>query len=161
VPGRSGSDRSRLHLAGVTGLAIVLLLVTSACGSASHPSAGTTPATTTVSTTATQPSQPVSAQLLAKGKQLFTVDGCSSCHTLTGAVGTGPPLNGLIGSTVYLTSGKQITADNAYITAKITNPDMSHLMGFEPVMAAAIRQYNLNTKPNDVRALVAYISAQK
>jgi mono/diheme cytochrome c family protein len=139
----------------------VLLLVTSSCGSASQPSAGTTPATTTVSTAAPQPSQPVSAALLAKGKQLFSVDSCSSCHTLTGAVGTGPPLNGLIGSTVYLTSGKQITADSAYVTAKITNPDVSHIMGFDPVMAAAIRQYNLNTRPDDVRALVAYISAQK
>jgi mono/diheme cytochrome c family protein len=47
---------------------------------------------------------------------LFTADSCIGCHSLTGAAGAGPPLNGVAGAT---------------------------------------------TKPDDVRALVAFLKSER
>ena len=44
----------------------------------------------------------VTPALVARGKALYSADGCSACHSLTGAAGVGPSFKGLAGSTVTL-----------------------------------------------------------
>jgi cytochrome c oxidase subunit 2 len=104
----------------------------------------------------------VTAALVARGKTLYTADGCSACHSLTGAAGVGPTFKGLAGSQVSLTEGTTVTADDAYLERSITSPDAQIVKGYSAgIMPPAIASYNLNTNPQDVRALVAFIKSQK
>jgi hypothetical protein len=105
---------------------------------------------------------PSSAHLtpLARGKQLYKSDGCEDCHTLDGAKATGPTWKGLYGSRVSLTSGRTVTANVAYLTKHIVDPDAMTVRGFPgSVMAEAIQSDGLAHKPADVRALVALIKS--
>jgi cytochrome c2 len=126
----------------------------------------TTAATTTASTPTTPPGGlgPVASTpaLVARGKQLFTSDTCSGCHSLSGARGAGPALNGLAGTTVMLDNGQTVTADDAYLERSITDPDAQIAKGFQRgIMSGAVAGLHFADKPDDVRALVAYIKSQK
>ena len=118
------------------------------------------PATTTLPPTTT--STTGGAGAAARGKQLYTADGCSSCHSLNGTNGVGPTLQGLAGSTVTLSDGRTVTADDAYLTKSITDPDAEIVKGSQKgVMPAAISSFGLAHKPHDVAALVAFIKTQR
>jgi cytochrome c2 len=100
--------------------------------------------------------------LVARGKSLFNTDSCAGCHSLSGARGVGPSLKGVAGSKVTLTNGQTITADDAYLEQSIANPDAQVVKGYTAgAMSAAIASYNLSTKPDDIRALVAFMKSQK
>jgi mono/diheme cytochrome c family protein len=72
---------------------------------------------------------------------------CQSCHSLEGARGTGPPLNGL-------------NKPDAYILESILDPDAKVAPGFQPgVMSAAVPKGSVSEE--DARKLVAFIKAQK
>jgi mono/diheme cytochrome c family protein len=72
---------------------------------------------------------------------------CASCHSLEGAKGTGPPLNGL-------------NKPDAYILESILDPDAKIAPGFQPgIMSAAIPKGSVSQ--SDARKLVAFIKAQK
>lgn len=174
----AGSDGLWRWLAGglvAGGIVLGLLIAAYAIGyhrGQHHPhataAAGAPPAaTTTTTTTATTPSAgggpvPVTAALVAKGKSLFTSDGCSGCHSLSGAAGAGPTFKGLAGSTVTLTTGQSVGADDAYLERSIADPDAQVVKGFQKgLMSAAISSYGLAGKPADIRALVAFIKSQK
>ncbi len=135
-------------------------------GAAAKPAAATTTAQTTTqptptTTAAAAPVTPTPA-LVARGKQLYSADGCSACHSLTGAAGAGPSFKGLASSTVSLDNGQTVTADDAYLEQSITSPDAQVVKGYHAgIMAPAISGYGLATKPDDVRALVAFIKSQK
>jgi mono/diheme cytochrome c family protein len=122
----------------------------------------TQPTTTRPAPTTTTKTPATSAQLVATGKKLFGVDGCSACHSLTGAAGAGPSLKGLAGSTVTLATGGSAKADDAYLTTAITDADAQIVKGYSAgIMSAAVKGFDLASKPDDVKALVAYIKAQK
>ena len=132
---------------------------------ASAPAAASTPAST-----ATTPARPtptlgpviVTPTLVARGKTLYTADGCSACHSLTGAAGVGPSLKAVAGSKVTLANGQTITADDAYLEQSISSPDAQIVKGYRAgIMAAATATHNFAGKPNDIRALVAFIKSQK
>jgi mono/diheme cytochrome c family protein len=132
--------------------------------SAGTPSTTDTTATTT--TPAAPPSQPGSVTatpaLIAAGKTLYTSDNCSGCHSLTGAAGAGPSFKGLAGGATTLTSGKTVTADDAYLARSIADPDAEIVKGYTAgLMAPAIASFNLDQKPDDIRALIAFIKSQK
>ena len=104
----------------------------------------------------------VTPALVARGKSLYGADGCSACHSLTGASGVGPGFKSVAGSKVALTHGQTVTADDAYLEQSIVNADAQIVKGYNPgIMPAAIASSNLAAKPNDIRALVAFIKAQK
>jgi cytochrome c2 len=131
------------------------------------PAAGpsTTAATTTAPTTGTSsaPAGPVTATpaLVAQGKQLYTADGCAGCHSLSGAAGAGPALNGVAGGSVALSTGKSVTADDAYLARSITDPDAEVVKGYRPgIMSAATKSFDLAAKPDDVKALVAFLKSK-
>lgn len=122
----------------------------------------TTGQTTTTSTTAPSTTVAVTPALIAQGKQLYTSDGCSACHSLTGTPGAGPSFKGLAGSSVTLTTGQTVTADDAYLEQSIANPDAQVVKGYHSgIMAPAISGFGLSGKPDEIRALVAFIKSQK
>lgn len=122
----------------------------------------TTAAPTTTAPAAGSGSVPVTAALVAQGKSLYQSDGCASCHSLTSSAGAGPGFGGLAGSTVTLSTGATVTADDPYLERSIVDPDAQIVKGFQPaVMPAAISGFDLGSKPDDVRALVAFIKSQK
>jgi mono/diheme cytochrome c family protein len=126
-----------------------------------------TPTTATIPATTTTPSRTVgpvavTPALVARGKGLYTADGCSACHSLTGSAGVGPSFKGIAGSAVTLTNGQTVTADDAYLEHAISDPDAQIVKGYRAgVMPAAIASYNLTGKPADIRALVAFIKSHK
>jgi mono/diheme cytochrome c family protein len=137
-----------------------------------HPSSAAaptvrTPTTTTTASTTTTPSPTVgpvavTPALVARGKGLYTADGCSACHSLTGSSSVGPSFKGLAGSAVTLTTGQTVSADDAYLERSIMDADAEIVKGYRAgVMPAAIGSYNLAAKPDDIRALVAFIKSRK
>lgn len=142
-----------------------------AAKAATAPPAATTPAATATTTT-TAPGSTKTATtlgpvaltpaLVARGKTLYSSDGCSGCHSLNGAAGAGPTFKGLAGSTVTLSTGQTVTADDAYLERSITDPDAEIVKGFHPgLMGPAIASHQLARNPADLRALVAFVKSQK
>lgn len=115
---------------------------------------------TGVSSTTQPTTTPAPTTSVALGQQLYNADGCSSCHTLSGAPSLGPTWKGLYGSRVTLTTGRTVLADAQYLTKHIVDPNALTVKGFpKGVMAAAIASFNLPHKPSDVAALVAFIKS--
>jgi cytochrome c oxidase subunit 2 len=99
--------------------------------------------------------------MIARGKGLYSADGCSACHSLTGTASVGPSFKGVAGSKVTLSSGQTIIADAAYLEQSIADPDAQIVKGYRAgVMQAAISSFDLASKPENTRALVAFIEAQ-
>jgi cytochrome c551/c552 len=140
---------------------------TAAPASSTPAVATTTPPATTTTPATTRPAPAagpvkVTPVLIARGKSLYSADGCSACHSLTGTAGVGPSFKGVAGSKVTLSSGQTITADDAYLEQSIANPDAQIVKGYRAgVMPAAISSFDLASKPDNIRALVAFIEAQK
>ena len=96
----------------------------------------------------------------AQGASLFEHYGCSGCHSLSGAKQTGPPLNGLFGSKVKLSTGQTVTADEAYLLESILDPDAKVVQGFpKGIMSATIRPHSV--PPAKAKALIAFIKSKK
>jgi cytochrome c oxidase subunit II len=167
----------RWLLGGLIGGAIILGLLIGAYAIGYHrghhraasATSVTAPITTIPATTAAAPTTPagigpvtVTPALLARGKTLYTSDGCSSCHSLSGAAGVGPSFKGLAGGTTTLSDGTTIVADDAYLERSIADPDAQIVQGYHAgLMAPAIASFDLAHKTDDIRALVAYIKSQK
>ena len=116
------------------------------------------PVTTTAPVVTTTP--PAGGATAGSGKRLFAADGCSSCHSIDGSKSVGPTLKGLAGGRVELSDGSAVTADDAYLTRAITDPDAQISKGYQKgVMSAAVASFGLAQKPRDVTALVAFIKS--
>jgi len=94
-----------------------------------------------------------SADQIAAGKALAHDRGCPSCHSASGAPGTGPTWKGLYGSQVTLDDGTTVTADDTYIKESMTDPGAKIVKGFGNVMP----HFNLSPKEQD--ELLAYIKS--
>jgi len=169
----------RWLLGGLAAGGIILGLLIAAYAIGDHrgehtaaPKASANAPSTTSTTTATTPAAPPASSqpgpvtdtpaLIASGKTLYTSDSCSGCHSLTGAVGAGPSFKGLAGGTTTLSSGKTIIADDAYLARSIADPDAEIVKGYTAgLMTPAIASFDLAQKPDDIRALVAFIKSQK
>jgi cytochrome c oxidase subunit I len=155
----TGLGASRLgpvagRVACALGVAMTFWFAAAMTSAKTPPAAATKPPSTAPATV------PVTPALVALGKQLYTADSCSGCHSLTGAAGAGPSFKGLGGSRVELDTGKAVVADDAYLARSITDPDAEIAHGYHAgLMAPAIANFNLTAKPDDVRALVAYIKS--
>jgi cytochrome c2 len=129
--------------------------------------AGGTTETTQTTTTGTSTSTGTTTSTGAgaagdavKGKALYTSLGCVGCHSIDGSSGTGPTFKGLAGSQVQLTNGQTVTADTAYLTKSIDDPDAEITKGFGPgIMSAVIKPGSVS--PTDTADLVAYIQTLK
>jgi len=98
--------------------------------------------------------------LAATGAKLYQSLGCSACHSLTGAKGTGPTFKGLYGSQVQLSNGQTVAADDAYLLESILDPDKQTVKGFaKGIMSAAIAPGSVPEAK--AKALIAFIKSKK
>jgi len=74
-----------------------------------------------------------SGSLAEEGGKLFQNLACTNCHKPDGT-GRCPSLVGLYGSTVKLTSGNTVKADEAYIRESILQPTAKIVAGYQPLM---------------------------
>ncbi len=96
----------------------------------------------------------------ARGRTLYTQDGCSGCHSLDGSRLTGPTWKGLAGSRVRLNDGQTITASNAYLRTHIVEPQRLTVAGYPgEVMDQATAPLELHKHPQEVSALIAFIDS--
>ncbi len=82
---------------------------------------------------------PTSSGLVAEGKALFQIHGCSGCHNIGPGTGNGsivraPSLVGVFGSPVPLSDGSVVTADEQYIRDSILQPRKQVVASYAPVM---------------------------
>jgi cytochrome c oxidase subunit 2 len=90
------------------------------------------------------------------GQRLFTQYQCATCHK-TDSTGRGPSLVGVYGSTVELTSGSTVVADENYLRESIMNSQARVVRGFQPIMPAFQGMVN----EEDLMQLIAYIKSLK
>jgi mono/diheme cytochrome c family protein len=108
----------------------------------------------------TSVAKPPSAAASGPGASLFNDMGCSGCHSLSGAAGTGPPLNGVYGSKVKLATGQTVTATMQYLLESILDPDKQIVKGYQKgIMSATIKPHSVPEAK--AKQLVAFIKAQK
>ncbi len=99
----------------------------------------------------------------ALGQKLFVQYKCAECHSIAGERIVGPPLNGVYGSTVSLTNGKSVVADDAYLKLAIIEPDSQVVNGYPSgVMSSHIQQFENDLESTqNIDALVAYLKSLK
>jgi mono/diheme cytochrome c family protein len=125
------------------------------CGTTASPPS---PTTTTSPPTTTQltPSNPA----VAGGAGLFVTDGCSACHSLSGAPGIGPSLAGVSDQPLTLDDGRRVLATSAFIRETLLHPARQPIKGYSrELMALATARLRLGAHPRDVAALVAFIES--
>lgn len=130
---------SRRHLFLFISLLAVLSMLLVACGDDEEngdvgedaPVATATPADEVEATT--PPDVEEASGDAAAGEQLWQTQ-CMACHSIDGSEGLGPTWQGLWMSEVPLEDGSTVTADEAYITESIREPNAKIHEGYQPVM---------------------------
>jgi cytochrome c oxidase subunit 2 len=93
------------------------------------------------------------------GLQLVQGFGCPVCHSTDGTKKTGPTWQHLYQSTVTLTDGTKVVADEKYLSNSIVNPNLQIVAGFSPnVMPGTFGQ---TMDAAQIQAILAYIESLK
>jgi len=90
------------------------------------------------------------------GERLFTDLACVTCHK-PDSTGRGPSLLGVFGSTVPLTDGRKVVADENYLRESIMNSQAKVVAGYQPIMPTF---QGMVTEEN-LMQLIAYIKTLK
>lgn len=98
--------------------------------------------------------QHAGTSLAEQGAALFRKDGCSGCHDPHAGVHA-PDLDGLYGSTVPLSDGSQVLADDKYLHDSIMLPQSQVAAGYQPIMPS----YQGRIGESDALALIAYLKS--
>jgi cytochrome c oxidase subunit 2 len=85
------------------------------------------------------------------GADLYKQYACITCHD----TGRGPSFVGVYGSTVKLSSGQSVKADDAYIRESILNPSAKIVAGYTPIMPTFQGQLS----EEQILQLTAYIKS--
>lgn len=141
-------------------IATTFALVSFACGS-DGPDEGEQPGTVVLDELSAPASEaPVAAAsappdpvLAAAGEEVALDSSCAGCHGRNFAGATGPSWIGLAGSTVTLSDGRQVVADEAYLRRAIVEPDAESVDGYVVKMPA------LALDDDEIDALIAFISS--
>jgi cytochrome c oxidase subunit 2 len=96
---------------------------------------------------------PVESPVVA-GERLFEQYGCRSCHQ-AGDSQRGPSLAGLMGTTVELTSGETVTANEEYLRESILDPNAKLVSGYRALMPA----FRGLVSEESLLQLIAYIKS--
>jgi mono/diheme cytochrome c family protein len=88
------------------------------------------------------------------GSQLYAAKGCNACHSLDGSKLVGPTFKGLYGR-LEQTSAGEVTADVAYLTESIVQPNAKVVTGYPPAMPA------IPLSAIEVESLVLFIETLK
>ena len=94
--------------------------------------------------------------LAVEGRKLFQKLQCITCHSAD-ANARGPVLENLYGSTVHLSDGGIVRAEDAYLRESILYPDAKIVAGFQPVMPS----YKGQVDEEEITQLIAFIKALK
>lgn len=76
-----------------------------------------------------------------------------SCHGSRGQGGVGPPWTGLAGSTVRLSDGSTVVADDAYLAESIRDPAARRVSGY------SVQMPRNNLDAAQISSVVAYIDS--
>jgi cytochrome c oxidase subunit II len=96
------------------------------------------------------------ASAVQTGEQLFTSLSCITCHKAT-ATSRGPALLGLFGSTVTLSDGRTVIADDNYLRESIMNSQAKIVQGYQPIMPT----FQGSVSEEQLLELIAYIKTLK
>ncbi len=91
--------------------------------------------------------------LAERGREVASRRGCFNCHTLDGQPHVGPSWAGLYMSSVRLTDGRTVVADEAYLTRSMMDPQADVVAGYKGVMPT----YRGALEEPEVAALVEFI----
>jgi cytochrome c oxidase subunit 2 len=78
--------------------------------------------------------RPETGDLAERGRDIAAKRGCLSCHTLDGQPHIGPSWAGLYDAPVRLSDGTTVTADVAYLTRSMMDPQAQIVDSYKPVM---------------------------
>jgi cytochrome c oxidase subunit II len=93
------------------------------------------------------------------GQQLASLNGCTVCHSVDGTKKVGPTWQHLFNSTVTLSDGTKVTADEKYLNESIVDPNAKIVNGFQPnVMPDTFK--SILGQPQ-IDNLIAYIKSLK
>lgn len=92
-----------------------------------------------------------------RGKELFTKQGCTACHSTGSNKLVGPGLAGLFGRETTLSDGKKVSADENYIRKSLMEPNAEVVEGFTPLMPT----YKGQLSDEELNHLIAYIKSLK
>ncbi len=87
-----------------------------------------------------------------EGRRLFREKGCSGCHEGNSVVHA-PPLQGIYGKQVPLTSGQVITADDQYLRDSILLPGKDISAGYDNVMPS----FTGHISEAEIMQIIAYL----
>jgi cytochrome c oxidase subunit 2 len=90
------------------------------------------------------------------GERLFTDLACNTCHK-TDSTGRGPSLVGVFNSTVTLTDGRRVVADENYLRESIMNSQAKVVEGYQPVMPT----FQGMVSEENLIQLIAYVKSLK
>lgn len=95
-------------------------------------------------------------QMAIRGEEVYKSSGCLACHNVTGDPGgVGPTWKGLYGHAVELADGTTVTADDAYITSSIVNPNLQIVKGYNPGLMP--QNYSEILSEEQISYLIEYI----
>ena len=97
-----------------------------------------------------------SRSITQNGERLFNDLSCITCHKAD-STGRGPTLHDVFGSTVQLTDGRKVVADENYLRESIMNSQAKVVQGYQPIMPPFQGQIN----EENLVQLIAYIRTLK
>jgi cytochrome c oxidase subunit 2 len=101
-----------------------------------------------------EPIRPASS-LVEEGRRVSAEQGCLKCHSVDGTRHIGPTWTDLYLRQGKLQNGKQVVADEAYLTRSMMDPGAEIVAGFQNVMPT----YQGKMTPPEVAAIVEYIKS--
>ena len=87
------------------------------------------------------------------GEILYNTKGCKTCHTIDGSKLVGPSFKNVYGHQFDTVAGVKITANDAYIKESILKPNVSVILGFQPVMTP----FEGKITDKEIAGLTAYL----
>ena len=132
----------------VAGLAMLVVLLTIACGGGSSPASDGATAISTGESTA-----------VPDGQSLSSTYGCIGCHTADGGTGVGPTWQGIYGKEESLNDDTIVMVDEAYLRESILDPNAKIVKGFLPGIMPA--DFGEKLTESEIDLLIDYIKVLK
>lgn len=95
---------------------------------------------------------------VASGEEVANSMGCMACHSTDGTIKIGPSWKNLYNSSVTLSDGKSITADDVYLKSSILKPNDEIVKGFQ---SGLMPSYDGIASEQDINSIIDYIKTIK